>query len=92
MTKNILPVSIGNALVNDAVRRVPDQEPDRQALRALCAETLHFENHFLTIYKGYLLAELQGGDETAQHRALWMLDQIAYQDEDIQRAMQALKP
>jgi hypothetical protein len=66
---------------------IPDAEPDRQALRALCEETLHFENHFLTIYKHYLLTELLENGEEARGRALWILGQIDYQDADIRQAV-----
>lgn len=69
---------------------VPDEEADRQALRALCEETLRFENHFLAIYKHYLLAEVLENGAVARDRALWILGQITFQDEDIRHAVLAV--
>lgn len=69
---------------------IPTGVPEQQILRDLCQRTLQFENYFLTIYKEYLLAELRSDDEVAQGRALWVLSNIVYRDEDIRRAVQAL--
>ena len=70
--------------------RIPPGASEQQMLRALCECTLQFENYFLTVYKDYLLRELRSGNEAAQGRALWILGQIVYHDEDVRRAVQAL--
>jgi hypothetical protein len=38
--------------------RLPNGEAERRELRELCRQTLAFENHYLTCYRDYLLAEL----------------------------------
>ncbi len=68
----------------------PTEASEQQMLRGLCERTLQFENHFLTVYKNYLLTELRSGNEVAQGRALWVLGHIVYHDEDVRRAVQAL--
>ena len=70
--------------------RIPTGASEQQMLRELCERTLQFENHFLTVYKNYLLTELHSGNEVAQGRALWVLSHIIYHDEDVRRAVQAL--
>ena len=69
---------------------IPSGAAEQQMLRALCEQTLQLENHFLVVYKDYLLAELGSGNKVAQGRALWMLGQVVYHDEDVRRAVQAL--
>lgn len=43
---------------------VPHESAERQRLRDLCAQTLAFENHFLSCYKEYLLTEIQKDGES----------------------------
>jgi hypothetical protein len=66
---------------------LPTDPAERGKLREICARTLAFENYFLLIYKEFLLSELQAEDEEGRRMALWVLDQIAYQDEEIERAV-----
>jgi hypothetical protein len=66
---------------------LPTDPAERSKLREICARTLAFENYFLLIYKEFLLSELQAEDEEGRRMALWVLDQIAYQDEEIERAV-----
>lgn len=42
---------------------LPVDENERLMLRHICERTLSFENHFLAIYKEFVLAELNGDDE-----------------------------
>jgi hypothetical protein len=42
---------------------------ERQALRSICERTVQFENYFLSVYRGFLLAELHGGPNAACDRA-----------------------
>lgn len=51
---------------------IPAGGAERRALRDLCERTLQFENHFLTLYRDYLLAQ-PCSDEVAPRRALWIL-------------------
>ena len=53
---------------------IPDDAADRRRLRAICERTLAFENHFLAIYRRYLLAELRGADDVNTRHALWLLN------------------
>src|SRR3954454_15062976 len=46
---------------------VPESPTERAQLRELCRRTLPFENHYLSIYRDFLLAELRGED-----RAGWL--------------------
>lgn len=68
--------------------RIPEALGDRQELRAICARTLDFENHFLRIFKDFVLAELGGDDHKARHDASRLLGQIPYDDQAIIRALQ----
>jgi hypothetical protein len=56
----------------------------------LCAQALQFENHFLPIYRDYLLAQLRADDAAALRRALWFLEQIPYRDEQVRLAVHAI--
>jgi predicted nucleotidyltransferase len=58
--------------------RIPDGQSDRQILRDLCRQALIFENHYLTIYREYLLAQLRGDDISEQLFAAGRLKDIIY--------------
>ncbi|MDQ2713733.1 MAG: hypothetical protein M3Z08_02365 [Chloroflexota bacterium] len=62
---------------------IPDVHEERQQLRAICARTPGFENHFLQVYKEFLLSELRHGDTQAREQALKVLAAIPFQDEEI---------
>lgn len=66
---------------------LPMDPDERLKLREICARTLAFENFFLLVYKEFLLSELQAEDKEGRRMALWVWDQIAYQDEEIERAV-----
>ena len=68
--------------------RIPEALGDRQELRAICARTLDFENHFLRIFKDFVLAELGGDDHKARQDASRLLGQRPYDDQAIIRALQ----
>lgn len=63
--------------------RIPEDETDQEVLRDLCRQTLAFENHFQSIYKGFLLQEFGAEVPERVGRALWMLEQIPYQDAEV---------
>ena len=67
--------------------RIPDGLGDRRELRAFCARTLDFENHFLPMFKDFVLAELDGDDSDARRAAVWLLGQIRYHDDEIEQAL-----
>ena len=70
---------------------LPQAAEDRQRLRAMCERTLAFENHFLSVYKKYLLAQLSSTDEASITHALWVLGQITYDDTEVLSAVQTLQ-
>lgn len=62
---------------------IPENESDRAELRNLCRLSLEFENHFLMVYKKFVLLELRSGDFENIGRVLWVLDRIPFQDAEI---------
>lgn len=69
--------------------RIPTAPDERARLRAICARTLAFENHFLTLYRRYALAELQGDDPEGRQAALEAQRRIPLADVEIMRAVAA---
>jgi hypothetical protein len=67
--------------------RIPDALADRQELQAICVRTLDFENHFIHIFKDFVLEELRGGDPVARRDVVWLLGQIPYDDDQIAQAL-----
>jgi hypothetical protein len=71
---------------------IPNEREERQILRSLCQKTLAFSNHFLTIYRTFLLNELR--NEQVENRILAMkyMKQIIYpNDEEIIDVMKKLQ-
>jgi hypothetical protein len=56
----------------------------------ICSRTLAFENHFLLVYKDFLLQELRSDDVEGKLQALWVLKEIPYKDAEIEAAVRAL--
>ena len=69
---------------------IPVDREERKLLRSICERTLAFENHFLSIYKKFLLSELRYGDEQVLLHTLWVLSQIVLQDRDVKKVVQVL--
>jgi hypothetical protein len=63
--------------------RIPDAPDERRHLRELCQRTLAFENHFLTVYKTYLLGELRSTNAAARRQALDVLARLPFADADV---------
>jgi hypothetical protein len=61
----------------------------RDRLRELCKRTLAFENHYLSIYREYLLAQLRREDEDSRLFAVKRLGETIYADEETIDALQA---
>jgi predicted nucleotidyltransferase len=70
---------------------IPDDQGERRLLRLICSRVLAFENHFLLIYKDFLLHELQSDDVQGKLQALWVLTKIPYKDADVEAAVRALE-
>lgn len=69
--------------------RIPAAPGERARLRAICTRTLAFENHFLTLYRRYALAELRGDDPEGRQAALEAQRRIPLADAEIMRAVTA---
>lgn len=70
---------------------IPDESGERRLLRLICSRVLPFENHFLLIYKDFLLQELRSNDMEGKLQALWVLSKIPYKDAEIEAAVCELK-
>jgi hypothetical protein len=70
--------------------RVPADPAEQARLQELCRTALAFENHFLTVYRAYLLAELAKDDPSSKLFAVQRLGQILYPDAEVAGALQAL--
>ncbi len=58
-------------------------------MRELCKRTLAFENHYLSIYREYLLAQLRREDEDSRLFAVKRLGETIYADEETIDVLQA---
>ncbi|MGZ3461796.1 MAG: hypothetical protein ACXU86_25165, partial [Archangium sp.] len=70
--------------------RVPAEPQAREHLRALCARMLEAENHFLGLYKDYLLAELRQGEMRDRVLAARRLGLILYPGDEVLTALREL--
>jgi len=70
---------------------IPEKQEDRQVLKHICERTLGFENHFLQVYKQFVLSELRNGEIQSVLYFLSMAQSIVYQDEEIQSAINKLR-
>lgn len=66
---------------------IPVDLAERHQLQEICQRTLAFENHFLLIYKEFLLSELRAEDVEGKLHALWVLNQMVYQDREVEEAV-----
>ena len=69
---------------------IPEDAHGRATLRALCGRYLAFENHFLTAYKGFVLATLRDGDDAAIRLTLDTMSSLPYQDHEIREGVRTL--
>lgn len=67
--------------------RIPADPEERARLRAICTRTLGFENHFLTVYCDYALAELHGDNPTGRQMAIEMLRRVPLVDAMLMEAV-----
>ena len=71
--------------------QIPENKDERQQLREICGQTLAFENHFLIIYKDFLLTELRDAEDKDKLLAVKRLGEIIYPDEKTLEALKALE-
>jgi len=60
--------------------QIPSAPQDRARLRAICARTLGFENHFLGLYRRYAREELRGADPHGRRLACEALERTPLED------------
>ena len=70
--------------------RIPETAEEQQALRAILTKTLAYENHFLDVYRHFLLDELASPQHDAQLAALNFLNQIPFNDTKVIQTAQKL--
>lgn len=68
--------------------RIPEPEADQQLLRSLCRQTPTYENHFLELYRDYLLQELKQEAGNRKVQAAKRLGEIIYPDAEVVAALQ----
>jgi hypothetical protein len=67
--------------------KIPESEADRQLLASLCERTLAFENHFLRLYRDFVVKELRSGNPATTGKIKWLMGQISFEDDEIVRAV-----
>jgi Nucleotidyltransferase domain len=70
--------------------RVPVATADRALLHALCVRMLAFENHYLTIYRGWLLDGARSADMETQRFVAARLGEVLFPDTTIRDTLTAL--
>jgi len=71
--------------------RVPDDTSDRVTLESLCRRMIIFENHYLSVYKAYLLQQLQGKKRDAILFAAKQLQEVIYPDQEVVSILRVIK-
>lgn len=66
---------------------LPDDEDGRAALHAICARALAFENHFMRLYRAFLLDELRGTDEIGRALAAQVLGKVPLAHAEVSEAL-----
>lgn len=70
--------------------RVPNDTSDQVVLEHLCQRMIAFENHYLSIYKTYLLQQLQGSERDAVLFAAKQLQEVVYPDQEVVNILYAI--
>ncbi len=65
---------------------IPADTGGREELRGLCETMLQFERHYLCTYRRFLIGELEAG-ASRRDRALWVMEQIPFEDARVQAAL-----
>jgi predicted nucleotidyltransferase len=67
---------------------IPTAPRAREHLRSICERTLHFEQHFLTLYKQFLLEQLRSTEQGQVRFARWVQEQLPLNDAEITATLQ----
>jgi hypothetical protein len=70
--------------------RIPDAASEQAELHTLVERTLAFENHFLGLYRQFLVKELMSEESDAQRATLESLGRTSYADPTVRHALQHL--
>ncbi len=70
---------------------LPTKAKDREQLRRLCRDTLHLENEYLKLCRGYILAQLQQGGADAKCQASRILQSVTYGDSEMIATLRTLE-
>ena len=71
--------------------RLPTTAVEQAELMVILQNTLAFENHFLQLYRHFLLAELTSGEQSAQQEALRILRDTELREPEISQAITRLQ-
>jgi len=71
--------------------QIPENKDERQQLREICRQALAFENHFLIIYRDFLLTELRDAEDKDKLLAVKRFGEIIYPDGEALDALKALE-
>lgn len=71
--------------------RIPHDSSDRALLEDLCRRMLAFENHYLRIYRAYLLEQLREKERDTILFAAKGLKEVIYPDQEIVDALRAIE-
>jgi hypothetical protein len=69
---------------------IPTAYSARKHLRKICERTLRFEQHFLALYKSYLLGQLRSTEQEHVRFAIWVQEQLPLDDAEIIAMLQTL--
>lgn len=71
---------------------IPDEEAERQILRSLCQDALEFSNHYLRVYRNFMLRELREESPKNRLQAVKQLAHIIYPgDQEIINSLKKLQ-
>ncbi|MFL5695185.1 MAG: nucleotidyltransferase domain-containing protein [Ktedonobacteraceae bacterium] len=69
---------------------IPTTSHARKLLRSLCERTLRFEQHFLSLYKPYLLEQLRSTEQEHVRFAIWLQEHLPLDDAEVTAMLQTL--
>ncbi|HET8912479.1 MAG TPA: hypothetical protein VFN23_13490, partial [Ktedonobacteraceae bacterium] len=69
---------------------LPTTHHARKHLRSICERTLHFEQHFLNLYRLFLLEQLRSTEQESVRSAKWVQEQLPLADAEITATLQTL--
>ncbi|MEM7129443.1 MAG: nucleotidyltransferase domain-containing protein [Chloroflexota bacterium] len=71
--------------------RIPESKVERQELCTLLEQTVAYENHFLGVYRQFVLGELNKSNHDARIEAINYLNGIPFSDPELEQALQTAK-